>query len=118
MLPGLHGLPALAMMDPDAFADMEIGIHGMPMVLGPGMHMYMFNSPEMKGQMDQAQKALKSLKVRPFDEKQMEDMDKQMKDFDKGSKDKEWKAPAAPAAPGALPTPQAAPAPATPQPPQ
>ncbi len=51
MLPGLSGLPALAMMDPEAFADMQIGLHGMPMLMGPGMHVFTFDSNDMKEKM-------------------------------------------------------------------
>ena len=47
MLPGLSGLPALAMMDPEAFADMQIGLHGMPMMIGPGVHVFTFDSKDM-----------------------------------------------------------------------
>jgi hypothetical protein len=107
MIPGLSGLPALAMMDPDAFADMEIGLHGMPMVVGP-MHMYI--SPDMSG--------LKSLKVHPFDEKQMEEMNKQMKDFKYFYKDRNSEAPVAPKAPPVPAAPQAFPAPTAPTAPQ
>lgn len=111
MIPGLHGLPALAMMDPDAFADMEIGIHGMPMVLGPGMiHTFTWDSHNL----DQ----LKDLKVRPFDEKQLQDLNKQMKDLNKDLYKGNGEAPTPPAAP-APPAPQAAPAPTpAPLPPQ
>ena len=49
MLPGLSGLPALAMMDPEAFADMQIGLHGMPMMMGPGMHVFTFDSKDNEG---------------------------------------------------------------------
>lgn len=117
MLPGLSGLPALAMMDPEAFADMQIGLHGMPMVMAPGVHVYTFNSPEIKGQMDEMNKQLKELKIHPqIDPEQMQKMKDQMKEFDKDFyKDKSSGAPAAPAPPA---TPQAAPAPAAPQPPQ
>ena len=115
MLPGLHGLPALAMMDPEAFADMQIGLHSMPMVMGPGMHVYTFDSQDLKG-LDK----LKDLKVKPFDEKQMEEMNKQMKNYKYFYKDKDSETPAAPAppAPKAAPTPHAAPAPPTPQAPE
>ena len=92
MLPGLDGLPAIAMMDPDAFADMQIGLHGMPMVLTwPGSRMtltmrrkarlYTLNSPDMKLKMDDMQKQLKDLKVKPFDQEQMKKLNKQMKDL-------------------------------------
>jgi hypothetical protein len=118
MLPGLHGLPAIAMMDPEAFADMQIAMHSMPMVLGPGMNTFIWDSHDM----DQ----LKELKVRPFDEKQLQELNNQMKnlnkDFYKG-KGEAPEPPAAPAAPApqaapATPSPQAAPAPSAPQTPQ
>ena len=111
MLPGMHGLPAIAMMDPDAFADMQIGLHGLgPMMLGPGMHVYTFRSPEM----DDVNRQLRDLKVKPFDQKQMEDMNKQMKNFKFFYKDGQLEAaPPAPEAPKAAPAPapKAAPAP-------
>lgn len=68
MLPGLSGLPALAMMDPEAFADMQIGLHGMPMIMGSGMpFVYSFDSRDMKDL-----KGLKDLK--PFTEEQKQEM--------------------------------------------
>jgi hypothetical protein len=115
MLPGLHGLPAIAMMDPDAIADMEIGMHSMPFIYGtPGVHVYTWDSHSL----DEMGNQLKALKVHPFDEKQMEDMNKQMKNFKFFYKDGE--VPAAPPAPKAAPAPapKAAPAPPTPQAPQ
>lgn len=125
MLPGMHGLPAIAMMDPDAFADMQIGMHGLgPMMLGPGMHVYTYNSPDMD-QLNIQLKGLKDLKVKPFDPEQMKDLEKQYKDsqeqyksFKFFYKDKESEAPVAPATPKAAPAPQAAPVPATPQTPE
>ena len=118
MLPGMHGLPAIAMMDPDAFADMQIGMHGLgPMMLGPGMHVYTYNSPDMD-QLNIQLKGLKDLTVKPFDEKQMEEMNKQMKEFKYLYKDKDFEAPPAPAAPKGAPVPHAAPAPLLPQTPQ
>jgi len=127
MLPGLHGLPALAMMDPEAFADMQIGLHGMPFVYAmPGMRynyqIRTFSSdsmtPEMKMKMDELKDKMKELKEHPpVDEKQMEDLQQQMKDLNKDlSKDFYKGKGVAPLAPIA-PTPQAAPAPA-PLPPQ
>jgi hypothetical protein len=119
MLPGLSGLPALAMMNPEALADMQIGmanmqigLAGMPFVFStPGAHVFKFDS----GQMDELNKNMKELKVHPFDQKQMEEMNKQMKDFKFLYKNDDSEAPPAPAA---SPSPQAAPAPAAPQAPQ
>ena len=126
MLPGMHGLPAIAMMDPDAFVDMQIGLHGMPMVLTrpgamtltmPGMHVFTLNSQENKVRVNELNKQLKELKIHPpVDPEKMERLNNQMKDFNKDLyKDKDSKAPAAPAIPA---TPKAAPAPAAPQTPQ
>jgi hypothetical protein len=126
MLPGLSGLPALAMMDPEAFADMQIGLHGMPMIMGPGMHVYTFNSLDMKDKMDDVNKQLKDLKVKPFTEEQRQEMRQyRYKVVPDGSPAPEAPpAPAAPSAPQAAPapappaTPEAAPAPSAPQAPQ
>jgi len=130
MLPGLRGLPAIAMMDPDAFADMQIGLRGMPFVYAnPDMNMRVFvrnfseeMSPEMKLKMDGLKDKMKELKDHPpIDEKQMQDLQKQMKELNREmNRDKGLMAPVAPVGPvGPVgPTPQAAPAPVTPQPPQ
>ena len=56
--------------------------------------------------------------MKPFDEKQMEEMNKQMKEFKYLYKDKDFEAPPAPAAPKGAPAPHAAPAPLLPQTPQ
>lgn len=113
MLPGLSGLPALAMMDPEAFADMQIGLHGLPMIMGPGMHVFSFNSEDMKD--------LKDLKVKPFTDEQRQ----QMRQFRLrvGPDDEETpqaapvpKVAPVPPAPEVAPTP--APAPASPEPPK
>jgi hypothetical protein len=116
MLPGLSGLPALAMMDPEAFADMQIGLHGMPFVYAtPGMHVFTFDSKDMNLKMGEMDKQLKELKIHPpMDPEQMEKLNKQMKDFNKDFyKNKDSAAPAAPAAPKAAPAP--APQPPPPQ---
>ena len=112
MLPGLSGLPALAMMDPEAFADMQIGLHGMPMMMGPGMHVFTFDSKDMKD-LDK----LKDLKVKPMDPEQKQQMKREFRYRIVPDEDAAPAAPPAPAAPSAAPTPQAAPAPA-PQAPQ
>lgn len=123
MLPGMHGLPAIAMMDPDAFADMEINMHGMPFIYAtPGAHAYTLTMPDM----GEVNRQLRELKVHPFDDKQMKDLNKDLnknlnknlnKEFDKDKeKDKGDAGPKAPTAPA--PAPQAAPAPAAPVTPQ
>jgi hypothetical protein len=125
MMPGMEGLSSIAMLDPEALADMEIGLHGMPMVLaGPESGMMLAPltrlytmSPEMKLKMDDMQKKLKDLKVKPFDQEQMKKFNEQMKNFKLVVPNGD----AAPAMPETAPapaTPQAAPAPMTPQPPQ
>ena len=106
MLRGLSGLPALAMMDPEAFADMQIGLHGMPMMMGPGMHVFTFDSNDMKD-LDK----LKDLKVKPMDPEQM----KHQYQYRLRVVPDENEAPEAPPAPAA---PKAAPAPAAPQAPR
>jgi hypothetical protein len=112
MLPGLSGLPALAMMDPEAFADMQIGLHGMPMLMGPGAHVFTFDSNDMKEKMGDMDKQLKELKIHPpVDPEQMQ-------------RHYQYRLRVAPdenAAPEAAPAPaapQAAPAPAAPQAPK
>jgi len=127
MLPGLSPMTMIAMTNPEALADMQFGLHGMPFVYAnPDVHVFVrnfssdfrdFNSPEMKQKMDELQKKMQDLKMHPpVDEKKMEDLQKQMKELNKDfSKDRT--APIAPSAPVPA-TPQAAPAPVTPQPPQ
>ena len=121
MLPGLGPLTMMAMTNPEALADMEIGMHGFPMMLNvqPNVMLRMDTlrvHPFDENQMKELQENLKTLKVHPMDPEQMDKLNKQMKEFDKDFyKDKEKdKAPKAPTAPE---TPQAAPAP-TPEPPQ
>lgn len=119
MLPGLGPMTMIAMTNPEALADMQIGLHGFPMMLNMEpdalawkyqLNVHPFNDE----QMIILQNHLKTLKVHPIDPEQME----KLKDFGKNfykdkEKDKDLTAPAAP------PTPQAAPAPApAPQPPQ
>jgi hypothetical protein len=107
MLPGLSGLPALAMMDPEVFADMQIGLHGMPFVFStPGAHVFTFDSNDMNEKMQELNKNFKDLKVRPFDPEQMKELRERHIII----------APEPPAA--AAPAPKAAPAPATPQAPK
>jgi hypothetical protein len=133
MLPGMSGLPAIAMLDPEALADMEIGLNGMPFVwTGAGSSMMLAAplgrlytmSPEMKLKMDDMQKRMKDLKVKPFSQEQMKQLQDEYKYLDKDYGDmkdrygKSPEAPAAPATPGAAPTPQVAPVSPTPRSPQ
>ena len=104
MLPGLSGLPALAMMDPEAFADMQIGLHGMPMIMGPQMHVFTY---DMRNKMDDMNKQLKDMKVKPFTEEQRQEM-RQYR-LSVGPDDD-----ATPKVAPAPPTPPVAPAPETP----
>jgi len=104
MLPGLHGLPAIAMMDPEAFADMQIGLHGMPMIMGSGMpFVYSFDSKDLKD--------LKDLKVKPFSEEQRQEMKRYRIQVLPDAE----AAPKAAPAPPVPPTPETAPTPETPQ---
>jgi len=114
MVPGLSGLPALAMMDPEAIADMEIGLHGMPMMLGPGMQMFMFNSRDMNEQMNEVNRQLKDLKVRPFTQEQLEKLKTLPQIYGAPVAPVAPDAPVAPVAPTPG-TPLAAPTPETPQ---
>jgi hypothetical protein len=108
MLHGLSGLPAIAMMDPEAFADMQIALHGMPMIMGSGMpFVYSFDSRDMKDL-----KGLKNLK--PFTDDQM----KEMKRFRIEVQPDADAAPKAAPTPPTPATPEVAPTPAAPQPPQ
>jgi hypothetical protein len=115
MLPGLSPMTMMAMTNPEALADMHMGMHGMPfMYATPGMHVFTFNSEDMKGKMDDMKEQLKDLKVKPFDEQQMQEMKRfRIQVLPDGEA-----APLAPVAPLAAPTPdvpQAAPAAPTPQ---
>jgi hypothetical protein len=90
MLPGMEGLSSIAMLDPEALADMQIGLQGLPYVLtspefgmtlaAPMARLYTM-SPDMKLKMDDMQKRLKDLKVKPFDQEQMKKFNDQMKNF-------------------------------------
>jgi hypothetical protein len=125
MLPGLSPMTMMAMTNPEALADMHMGMHGMPfMYATPGMHVFTFNSEDMKGKMDDMKEQLKDLKVRPFDEQQMQEMRRFRIQVLPGAE-----APVAPPAPTphaapappapqVAPTPQVAPVPAAPQTPQ
>jgi len=102
------------MMDPEAIADMEIGLHGMPMMLGPGMQMFMFNSRDMNEQMNEVNRQLKDLKVRPFTQEQLEKLKTLPQIYGAPVAPVAPDAPVAPVAPTPG-TPLAAPTPETPQ---
>ena len=103
MMPGLSGVPMFAMMNPEAFADMQVGLGELPMIMEDGPHAFGLDSSEM-------QDKLKVLKLHPpLNPEQMEKLNKRMKDFEKDfDKSKGLQAPAAPVEPA---TPQALPAP-------
>jgi hypothetical protein len=130
MLPGLSPLTMMAMTNPEALANLHIGMHGFPMIMNLEQpHAFVWGNQYTVHSLDEnqirdLQERMKTLKVKPIDPRQMEDMQKQMKDFNKefykdkdkdkennNDKDKGSNAPEEPT------TPQAAPAP-TPQPPQ
>lgn len=89
MLPGMSGLTSLAMLNPELFAEMQIQMHTLPMMLPgspmmlamQGAHLYTLNSPEMKSRMDEMQKKLKELKVRPFSPEEMQKFKDEGKSF-------------------------------------
>jgi hypothetical protein len=92
MLPGMAGLPAMAMMDPDAFIQMQIAMHSAPMVLMPGFKLQMdqaknqikmLDSPEMQKQFEEMKKQLKVLPQIKMDQKQIDDLNRQLKDLPK-----------------------------------
>ena len=116
MLPGLGPMTMMAMTNPEALADMQIGINGLPMILNTVPETFMWRnglnvSPFNENQMKALQDKLKTLKIHPIDPQQMEKLNKQMKDFDKDFFKDKAKTPEAPAAPPATPAP-------VPQPPQ
>lgn len=127
MLPGLGPMTMMAMTDPEAFADMETGMHGMILNLNPNLMLQMNGLKDLRvhpfdeSQMKELQENLKTLRVHPMDQKQMQDLQKQMKDFNKEFyKDKGTFAPVAPTPPTPETqqtpiTPETAPSPATPQ---
>jgi hypothetical protein len=111
----------MAMTNPEALADMQIGMHGFPLIMNLEPNTLLWRNelnvrPFTEDQMIHLQDQLKTLKIRPMDPEQMQKMQDQMKDLQKEYyKGKEkYKEPQTPEAPAA---PQAAPAPA-PQPPQ
>jgi hypothetical protein len=121
MMPGLGPMAMIAMTDPEALADMQIGLPGVPMMLNlePGLSLQMNElklHPFDQQQMRELQDQLKTLKVRPFDAEQMEKMNKQMKDFKFYYKGEGAEAPVAPEPPATPVTPETAPTPVTPQP--
>lgn len=119
MLPGLGPMTMMAMTNPEALADIQIGIHGFPMILNTVPNTFIWGDrfnvqPFNENQMKDLQEKLKTLKVKPMDPEQMERLNKQMKEFDKDffkDKGREFKAPEAPAPPAPAP----APAPRPPQ---
>jgi hypothetical protein len=125
MLPGLGPTAMIAMTNPEALADMQIGFHGLAFLAQPDVHVYMrnfsgdmkeFNSPEFKEKMDELNKQMKDLKLHPpIDQEQMQKLRDQMKEFNKDFyRNNGAETPQPPAAPQAAP----APAPAPPQVPQ
>lgn len=81
----------MAMMDPDAFAAMQMGLHSLPMMMPEvQMQIQKLNSPEMKEQMDRLNQQMKELKIHPpIDSEQMKQLQEQMKEFEKNfDKDK------------------------------
>jgi hypothetical protein len=90
----LPGLPTLAMIDPEAFVNMQmakIRMHGLidgdvQMQIGDAMKsLHDLNTPEMQKKMDDAMKQLKEVDT-PDMKKKMEDAIKQMKDAQKNLK--------------------------------
>lgn len=88
LFPGMGPMTNLAMLDPEAFADMQIGLHSAPMIALPKMKLDMekqlkINGPEMQKQMKAMQKQLQELKIHPpqIDPKQMEALKKQMEEL-------------------------------------
>jgi hypothetical protein len=120
MMPGLGPMAMMAMTNPEALADMEIGLHGLPMMLNlePGLNLQMNElkvHPFDQQQMRQLQDQLRTLKVKPLDPEQMEKMNKQMKDFKFYYKGEGAEAPVVPETPETPVTPETAPTPVTPQ---
>lgn len=118
MLPGVGPMTMIAMTNPEALVNMQIGMHGFPMILNTEPNAFVWRNQFNVQNFDEQQvkvlhDQLKTLKVHPMDPEQMEKLNKQMKDLNKDfNKDKEGYAPAAPRAPAA---PEPAPAPEPPQ---
>jgi hypothetical protein len=92
MLPGMSSLPMVAMMDPEIFADMQIGLNVSPLLMGG--FPTVIDTAKMKMQMDAAGKQLQlempkmqeqmkefQKQLHPLDQKQMEKLQKQLKDL-------------------------------------
>jgi hypothetical protein len=114
MLHGLSPMTMMAMTNPEALADMHMGMRGMPFLYAtPGMRVFTFNSEDMKGKMDEMKEQLKDLKVKPFDDEQKQEMRHEFRYKVVPDEDAAPKAPPAPEAAPAPPTLPAAPAPPT-----
>jgi hypothetical protein len=118
LFPGMGSLPMMAMLNPELFAELQIGMHAMPMVTLPEMRLELDQAgrqmqlamPKMQMQMKDFQK-LKEL--HPMDKKQMEKLQKQLKNLkvqplpelpeqpEQMEKPEQPEAPEAPAAPEA-----------------
>jgi hypothetical protein len=85
LMPGMGSLPVMAMIDPEAFANLQIGMHGMPMVMMPKMKMQLdqlkMNGPEVQKQMEEMRKQLKNMPPIKFNQKQMDELNKQLKEL-------------------------------------
>jgi hypothetical protein len=109
MLPGLGPMTMMAMTNPEALADMQIGLHGLPLFLNAEpntlLWRYQLNATPFTGeQMKGLQGQFKTFKMHPIDPEQMQKLQDQMKDLQKDKeKFKEFKAPEAPAAPAPAP---------------
>lgn len=119
MLPGLGPMTMIAMTNPEALVNMQIGMHGLPMIWSMEPNAFVWRNQVNvhafdEHQMKELQEKLKNLKVRTIDPEQMDKLNKQMQDLNKNFYKDDQKGSKAPAVPA---TPQAAPAPA-PQPPQ
>jgi hypothetical protein len=84
MVHGLGPMTMMAMTNPEAFADMEMGMHGLVLNLQPDVMVQLkdlkvrpFNEKQLKDLNEQ----FKNLKVKPFDEKQMKELNERMKEL-------------------------------------
>jgi hypothetical protein len=86
MVPGVSPMTMMAMNNPEAFAQMQMGIHGMPFVfdMNPDVVVKLQNlkiKPLEEEQLKKLNEQMNNLKIKPFDEKQMEELQKQMKNL-------------------------------------